>query len=455
MLSTRPPRLSRGAAPAVLAATVVLAYVNALGGAFQFDDYNVIVHNPAVHSLSAWLHSMPGIRPLLKLSYTLNWMVHSGPSGFHVFNIAVHAVNTVLVYRLLCALGRESTTCRWAPFVGALLFALHPVQTEAVTYVSGRSVSLMALFYLCSVLMWLHADRAPNASPWRMLSAGLFAAALLVKETAMTLPFALLLLDAVCAPHRHTMREAMRRQRWHWLVLGAGFVLIAVSPAYRKFLETGLSTRGAFDNLLTQANAIWYLVGQLLLPWRVNADPDLPAISTLSPAVALQMFAIAALIALGLRNVRKRAWLAFAILWFFLHLAPTNSLLARLDVANDRQLYLASVGMFYAAGVVVQDLLERTNRRMLIAGVSGLLLAALGLVTVQRNQTYASQVSFWQDAASKSPSKARVANNLGYAYQQEGSLAAARAEYQRAIALDSGYWKARINLEALDEAHGR
>ena len=455
MRSTQPPRRSRAAAPAILAAAVVLAYVNALGGAFQFDDYNVIVHNPAVHSLAAWLHSMPGIRPLLKLSYALSWTFGAGPFGFHVFNIAIHAVNTILVYWLLRAVGPEAMSFGWAPFVGALLFALHPVQTEAVTYVCGRSVSLMALFYLTSVLVWLHSDRVPGATPWRMLSAGLFAAALLVKETAITLPFALLLLDAVRAPHRPSMREAVRRQAWHWLVLGAAFVLIAVSPTYRKFLETGLSTRGAFDNLLTQANAIWYLASQLLLPWRVNVDPDLPVISTWSTAVALQMLAITALVALGLRNLHKLTWLAFAILWFFVHLAPTNSLLARLDVANDRQLYLASIGMFYAVGVVAQALLERTNRRMLVAAVAGLMLAALGLVTILRNQTYASQVAFWQDAAAKSPSKARVANNLGYAYQQEGRFEAARAEYKRAIALDSAYWKAYINLEALEAARGR
>jgi Flp pilus assembly protein TadD len=111
--------------------------------------------------------------------------------------------------------------------------------------------------------------------------------------------------------------------------------------------------------------------------------------------------------------------------------------------------------MFYAVGVVAQALLERTNRRMLVAAVAGLMLAALGLVTILRNQTYASQVAFWHDAASKSPSKARVANNLGYAYQQEGNVEAARAEYERAIALDSGYWRARINLEALEASQGR
>ena len=102
---------------------------------------------------------MPGIRPFLKFSYALNWTVHSGPFGFHLFNVLVHVVNTILVYRLLRTLAEGQVELQWAPLIGALLFALHPVQTEAVTYISGRSVSLMALFYLCSVLAWLRADR--------------------------------------------------------------------------------------------------------------------------------------------------------------------------------------------------------------------------------------------------------------------------------------------------------
>ena len=96
---------------------------------------------------------------------------------------------------------RLSTTglTLYSTAIGALLFALHPVQTEAVTYVSGRSVSLMALFYLGAVLAWLDADRTPNPRAWRGLSAGLFGASLLVKETAVTLPLALLLLCTVLA----------------------------------------------------------------------------------------------------------------------------------------------------------------------------------------------------------------------------------------------------------------
>jgi tetratricopeptide (TPR) repeat protein len=444
---------SESTGPAILAVAVLLAYFNALGGAFQFDDYNVIVNNPAVHSLAGWLDSMPGIRPLLKFSYALNWTIHSGPFGFHLFNVLVHAVNTVLVYRLLSALSAEGPEAQRAPLVGALLFALHPVQTEAVTYICGRSVSLMALFYLWSVLVWLRADRSENPKPWRVFSAGLFGAALLVKETAVTLPLALLLLDGIRL--RLAPAQMLRRQSWHWLVLIGGLLVIAASPAYRHLLDVSLSTRETIDNLLSQANAVYYLAGQLILPWRMNIDPELPVMTGATPVLVLRMALIVAIIVFGLRNLRRYPWPALAILWFFLHLLPTNSLLPRLDVANDRQLYLASIGVFFLAGIGVQNLMRRANRRRLAAAATGLVLLGLGVATVQRNQVYESEVAFWEDALMKSPRKARVANNLGFAYQQTGRYAEAKLAYQQAIEADPDYWRARINLEALEAAANR
>lgn len=448
-------RRSESTAPAVLTVAVLLAYFNALTGVFQFDDYNVIVQNPAVHSLAAWFDSMPGIRPLLKFSYALNWTLHSGPFGFHLFNVVVHAINAVLVYRLLRALIEQRTEARWAAFVGALLFALHPVQTEAVTYISGRSVCLMALFYLCSVLTWLRADGQAQPAAWRALSAGLFGAALLVKETAVTLPFALLLLDAVGSRRRFTVGQMLRRQAWHGLVLGGSLLVIAASPTYRHLLEVSLSARGMLDNLLTQAHAVFYLAGQLFLPWRMNIDPELPVLLAVTPALILQMAVIVAFIVFGLCNLQRYPWPAFAILWFFIHLLPTNSLLPRLDVANDRQLYLASIGVFFAAGISVQNLMRHANRGRLPMTVAGLVLLGLGVATAQRNQIYGSEVAFWEDALMKSPGKPRVANNLGYAYQQAGRLAEAKLAYQQAIELDPDYWKARINLDALESAQSR
>ncbi|MEK6211762.1 MAG: tetratricopeptide repeat protein [Pseudomonadota bacterium] len=434
----------------VVGAAALAAYFNALFGSFQFDDYNVIVHNPAVHSAAAWFESMPGIRALLKLSYTLNWIAGPAPFGFHLFNVAVHAANAALVYFLFCALRDRlpASAARWAPFLGALLFALHPVHTEAVAYVSGRSVSLMALFYLGGVLAYLRADASPAPGKLRAISAALFAAALLTRETAVTLPLALLLCDAT-DPHRRPFRDILQHQSLHWLILIAATLVMVASPTYRHLLEVSLSTRTVAENLLSQINAIWYLGGQLLMPWRLNVDPDLAVAASWTPSLALQAALLAGAVAAGFANLRRRSWLAFALLWFFIHLLPTNSVLPRLDLANDRQLYLASVGVFLVAAIALQRLLERAQRRWVVNALVGIMLLGLGYATAQRNETYRSEVSFWEDAATKSPHKARVFNNLGFVYQQAGRLDAAEQAYLRALELDPKHPRAYWNLENL------
>ena len=126
----------------LLAGVAVLAYLPSLAGPFHFDDYNVIVHYPTVHSWSSLLERAGGgVRAVLTASYTLNWTIDSGPLGFHALNIALHALNAVLLF----SVGRRLFPDKGdAPaLMAALLFALHPMQTEAVTYISGRSSSLM------------------------------------------------------------------------------------------------------------------------------------------------------------------------------------------------------------------------------------------------------------------------------------------------------------------------
>jgi tetratricopeptide (TPR) repeat protein len=437
-------------APALLAIAVLLAWFGALTGPFQFDDHNVIAGNPAVHSLAAWWDSMPGIRPLLKLTYALNWSAGESPLGFHLFNIVVHAANAILAFQLLRAL-RPGGAPDAVAFAAALLFALHPVQTEAVTYVSGRSVSLMALFYLGSLLAYVRTDAG---RPWRgrALSAALFAAALMVKETAVTLPLALLLVDALRG--RGEARGALRRQALHWGVLAAALLAAALSPAYRHLAEVSLATRPLAANLLTQANAWFWLAGQLAMPWRLNADPDLPVVMAWSAQAAAQVAVILGLLAGAVILWRRQRWLAFSLLWIFLHLAPTNSLLPRLDVANDRQLYLAALGAFAAMAAGLQWLPVFARRRWLAPAVLAGLALVLGGATMARNQVYASQADFWEDAAAKSPGKPRVHNNLGWAYQQEGRYEDARQAYLRALRIDPDYWRARINLSTLPEPSG-
>ncbi|MDP2806489.1 MAG: hypothetical protein Q8O24_11180, partial [Gallionellaceae bacterium] len=140
-----------------LTLAVIVSYANSLTGDFQFDDYNVIVNQAQVHSWSAWLASLDhGIRPLLKLSYTFNWAISTNSFGFHLVNLCIHLANTFLVYRLsqLFAENKSAQQFKLIPLFTALLFATHPIHTEAVSYISGRSTSLMAFFYLAALLSY-------------------------------------------------------------------------------------------------------------------------------------------------------------------------------------------------------------------------------------------------------------------------------------------------------------
>jgi len=147
--------------PLIIIITIFIAYLNPLlWGIFQFDDYNVIVDNPNIHTWHSWLNNLGhGIRPLLKFTYTLNWTSGTGIFGFHLMNITVHIVNAVMIYFLsLRLIGRFTniTSGRDAAFITAILWALHPVQTEAVTYICGRSTSLMTMFYIGSFWAYIH-----------------------------------------------------------------------------------------------------------------------------------------------------------------------------------------------------------------------------------------------------------------------------------------------------------
>jgi hypothetical protein len=414
----------------LVAAVAVLAYLPSLGGVFQFDDYNVIVNAQHVHSWLGLAQGLgSGVRPVLKASYAFNWTLGLGVAGFHILNIAVHALNAALIYQV----GRRLTVHHGAALAAALLFALHPAQVEAVTYVSGRSSSLMASFYLASLLVYLRGGH------WAV-SAVLFVLAAATKETALTLPAALLL----CELARSTAwKEIVRRQAAHWILLAAGVVFVMLNERYFELVAFGFTRRDVADNLLTQVGGISYLAGRLIGLQGANIDPALPVLTQWSAPLALQAVLLGALVAFGIANLRARPWIAFGVLWFFLQLAPTNSLVPRLDVANDRQLYLASWGLFFAISVQVAQL--RLHHR-LASGTAGALLLAFGAASVHRQLDYRSEIALWEADARKAPWNARAHNNLGYAYQQAGRLDAARASYQAALTMDPGHSKARFNL---------
>jgi len=409
--------------PAIaVAALAVAAYLPSLAGVFQFDDYNVIVHNPTVHSWGALLADAGGIRPLLKASYALNWTLGG---GFNLLNIALHAMNAALLFFIGDTLFRD----RRAALIAALLFALHPAATEAVTYVSGRSVSLMTFFYLGALLAYL------RGAHW-LVSSLLFLCALATRETAVTLPAALLLCE-LCGSEGFSFKRIIQRQWPHWALLLAFALVVLANPRYFDLVAYGFGERSLAENLLTQVGGVSYLILRLVSLHGYNIDPALPTLTEWTPAVVFQCFLLISLFVFGLINLPRRPWIAFGILWFFLQLAPTNSIVPRLDVANDRQLYLASWGLFLALCIQLRRLPD-----FAFAGVVILFAAT----SIARQLDYRSEIALWESSVALAPWNARGHNNLGYAYQLAGRAADARREYQAALLLDPAYDKARLNL---------
>ena len=425
---------------------VLLAYANALGGVFQFDDFQVIVEQNVVQSLGAWWGNVgQGIRPLLKLSYTLNWITDAGAAGFVATNLLIHALTVCLVARLsqlfLLAQGLEARLPH-AAWLAAALFALHPAQTEAVSYICGRSSSLMALLYLAG--LWAHATApATRSTGWRQLLAPLcFALALGVKETAMTLPLAMLLWDLATGLHG----KAALRRAWHsWAVLllaAAGFL---ANGAYRAAMERSLEFNTLGGNAATQLDALLYLVRQTVWPLWLNIDPDLAVRQDFSHALPGGLLLLAALVALAW-NWRRRPWLGFALAWALLHWLPLYVFLPRLDVANDRQLYLALWPLCLA---LVVELYLRCSARTAATVLAALLLGA-GVLTLQRNQDFHSEIALWEQTARLSPENSRVHNNLGYAYKEAGQAVQARRAFLDALDRDPDNFRARLNLRRLN-----
>ncbi len=433
---------------AVLA--IVLAYAAAFGASFQFDDWNVIVREPRVQSVRAWWDSMPGIRPLLKLSYALNHATGLGAPGFHAFNVVLHVINAWLVLALLRRWpgGVQGLAAVAAP-VAALVFALHPVQTEAVTYVSGRSVSFAALFSLSSMLAWVAGQERGSRVLANALSPLLFACALATRETAAVLPCALVLWRATAGPRAGGLRAALASTAAHWAVLAAAVVAAFAMPDYRRFFATAFEARPLVAQVLTEVNAVGYLTGQLVRFDRLNADPMLPVITSVTPAVIVQALALAAAVAFGLANLRRRPAIAFGVLWYFLWLVPTNSLVPRFDVVNDRQLYLALIGPAWLAGLGIAALWRRWPQA--VGALTVTLMIGLAFATHTRNDVYADEVVFWQDVVRKTPGNARAFNNLGYAWALAGRNADAERAFRQALALDPVNTKAALNLVMLRE----
>lgn len=461
----------------------LLVYSRTLNVPFILDDFSNIVDNPAIRSI--WGLFADPIRPRIvgNVSFALNyWIGGLDVVGYHIFNIAIHLLNAVMVFWLVKltlrttffqagsngerSLSFDATTI--ALFVG-LIFVVHPVQTQAVTYIVQRYASLASLFYLLSILMyamWRLSEsnaaavalgrEVPTGYKWKrsFYYATAISSALLAmgtKEIAFTLPAVIILWE-------FSFFSGDLKRRIVYLI---PFVLTTVLIPLMHFASGGplFSATGitepppVIDYFLTQGRVIVTYIRLLFFPAGQNLDYDYPIYgSFFQPAVLISfilLFAIAGTgAALYYRSSRSKdnalmRLAGFGIFWFFITLSVESSFISIPDVIFEHRLYLPAAGLIITVVTSVYLVLQRLKERIrsiewLVALVAILVIVVLAVSAFARNSVWHDDVSIWEDVVSKSPNKARPHTNLGVSYKDAGQLQKAQTEFELALRTDTG-----------------
>ncbi len=451
---------------AALVALTFVSYWNSLWGEFVYDDLHTVRENLGIRGFAAfWGYiSQQFHRPLLMLSFAANYELGGlDPFGYHLTNLVLHVLDVLLVFafaraafvRTLSAqavdLGHER-----AAWLAAAIFALHPVQTEAVSYVASRSSVLSTTFILAAVLTYLRELDARGALRriWRALGVAWFLAAMATKEIALATPFLLVLVDRTLARSREEARpwrESLRGVTPHLGLLAAG---AAIRIMIQHAVRTSDITWSVLDHWRTELGA-WLRYPQLVIfPVNLNVDPAIPLARAWSWREQAGAAALVAAIAGAVLASRRRPLVTLGLGWFLVALAPT-SLIPLQDFIAERRLYLAMAGPALLAGWMLARLGAdaRWSRAASVATLA--LLTWLAIGTVARNRVWASPLALWTDTVRKSPEKARPHGNLATALAQRGQLDAALAHYERALALNPELVEYRIDRASLYRIQGR
>ena len=431
---------------------------------FVFDDTHTIVQNPYITSLgyikeyfvrtaenASKIHH-GSFRPLWYLSFAVNYA--SGgldPAGYRIFNIAVHAINSVLVYLIAAELfGRRSGYGFPAAAFSGLVFALHPLQTESVTYIVGRSGSLAALFCLAGLLAYIRFSGRTRAAAVFFF----FCMALMSKENAVAFPLLLLLYETTSErePRRYGLAASM-------LGLSGAFTAFRF---YIAGLEKGpVISRSIPEHWMSEAYVIPQYLRKVFLPFGLDSDYDIRVITS---AADPNFYVSAALILVLLYSLvmlyRYNRLACFLASWFFVMLIPETAMPIA-DLMADHRTYMPLAGIALLAGYAFTWFnlpacaTGRCPRHRTAALAACIMLAAFAGTAAARNSVYSSDRAFWEDAAAKSPGKARPFDSLGRIEYFSGNKEKAEDLLKKSIALDPKGSDAVYNLSCLLTETGR
>jgi len=462
----------------------IIAYLPSFKAGFQYDDFAGIVGNRYIQIKNLSLSSLSGAafqdrlqnRPLSNLTLALNYyMSGTNPFGFHLMNFLILVFTALGIWlvlgKLLVKLGFDPFRSRLASWLSALVWAVHPLNTQAITYITQRHASLAGAFSIWSIyLLHLGLERKTRRILLFIGSGLLCASALMSKETAVTLPAIML---AYKIYFFDGFQTGWLKRNWKWMALLALFYAAAAG----LFLRPGMFSKVSDDLSKFQfsplqrlaaepAALVWYSL-LIIFPFPqflcLLHDFAWSGSGLQLAATAVSSLSILAVIYLAVSRAAARRVFSFCVLWYFGQLL-VEAMPLPIAIAHEHRLFLASLSIISPA--VCAPVLRVKELKTAVVWIIAIALIFSGF-TFARNRVWQSQESLWQDTAMKSPTMLwswyhyclalgetgkcgrtifacsmaaavaandyKVHNNLGICYFKTGKAALAEKEFLEAV----------------------
>lgn len=476
----------------------LIAYASSFGGVFLFDDVPHIVENSHIRSLADLGDILATRRPVVTLSLAINYALGGlNPWGYHLFNMVVHILagmtlfavvrRTLLTDRLRESYGPASA---WIAAIAALLWTVHPLQTESVTYVIQRGESLMGLFYLLTLYCLMRgvsaspqlnlapaakrrdrSERASVGSPAIWYAAAILCCALGMgsKAVMITAPIVVLLFDRIFLAA--TIAEIVRRRWWLYAGLAATWLVLVACGVTRGVLQSeGAATVGfgvrdvtPEQYALTQPEVIRHYLKLCIWPYPLCLDYRWPPVEGLAQAVG-SLAGLLALLGATIWALVRKPTLGFVGVWFFAILLPTSSFIPIRDLAFEHRMYLPLASFVLLLVLAVHHALQWLRRQgrlstpgtRFVAAVLALLSAGgLTFATAARNIDYHDEVAMWSQIIAMRPDHARAYANRAGLLVQRDRYSEAESDCRRAIELDPTLFGAHNSLGLILKSKGQ
>jgi len=465
----------------VLFGTII--YANTLNVPFHFDDeYNI--QHPALRmeslSLEQFKESLADgalrSRPVSNFSFALNYFVGGyRVQGYHLVNIGIHICGGIFLYLLLSLTLNLEVNRRKYPhgvviaLMASLLWLVHPLATQSVTYIVQRMNSMAAMFFVLALLLYAVGRSRQLSSPygrgllahWGWFAGSFFSSLLAIgsKEIAATIPFFIFLYEWYF----------FQDLRWEWLkkklVWLGGIFLAFIGIAYgytsgqiieRVFNSCGGRDFTMIERVLTQFRVVIHYITLVIYPNpnRLALDYDFPvSVSLFSPITTLiSLVTIVAVVLLAIIISRRERLISFCILWFFGNLVIESSVIC-LEMVFEHRTYLPSMFLVFLVVAIAYRIAKRHTA--VVSTLLALTTIVCGYWTIERNAVWQTSLALWSDSVAKHPGKARPHSNLGLALVEAGELEQAKEEYMVALKIDQDAHIPHNNLAGLYQREGK